>query len=248
MFTVGDTQNIETTIYKRVNGSSVTQKIGTWINIYPKTNANYLFPSITQGFLSDWIHSVTTNSYNQINIYYDEMIYNYGGYHFDQIGLRGDSAIVTGTIQGNIVTHNATTGENVSLPFSKTVITSNISNAQAVKIWESNEIEEYYPNFQGSLYKLTDVVISLTVPNRLDMLSIASAFLGEYEYREYKEYIDDLSNSGSDLKNFNFSWLLESIEAFLSFEILPGFKLYYILTSIVGFGLLMWFIKMFAGG
>lgn len=251
MFELGDTQNQYLDIFKtNSDGLTEYQEIGTWVNTYPKTSTNYAFPTIRQGFLSDWLTS-NTYDYNIVELYYDEMMYLPNSYHFDTVSVRGvagSNSVAVVTIQGNILTHNSTTGENVVTPFFKTEITDNISTAQQVFVWESDDIKDYIPNYSGGLYKLIDVRVSVTLRDSIDHLSVSSGFVSEEEYRVYKEMVEVIYNSGSDIKSFDFSWLLKAVEAFLAFELLPGFKLWHILIGISGYAMLHLFMKMFAGG
>lgn len=55
-------------------------------------------------------------------------------------------------------------------------------------------------------------------------------------------YEDGLSEDGI------FGFIIESVEAFLSAELFPGFSFGLLLTSILGVCLLIWLLKVFAGG
>lgn len=68
----------------------------------------------------------------------------------------------------------------------------------------------------------------------------------------YETYNDDIQFMAKEfMPNLEFNmgqWLLDSISAFMSFELLPGFSLLTLFSLIVAIPLLLWILKMFVGG
>lgn len=246
-------------VITNIDGTNVsTHSIETFVTRYvPDSSRNY--NRLVFGFMRDWCARYLSRA-TVATIYYPTMYYATGyttgvasvhtGFDYVLAGTN-EGGNITATFTATLCTKNRTTGVVTRKPINKTATTSGAIN---FTLWEETDVYSYVPNYNGG-YWLEDCRCTLVMPSGVRYLQIGGTALYDvpnstdrYTLSNFNHYVDGVRDADPDAHNFDFGWLLDGVQAFLNFEILPDFKLYGVLMAIAGFGLFMWFLKMFAGG
>lgn len=93
--------------------------------------------------------------------------------------------------------------------------------------------------------------LSATISSDTGTLIVDIDENGTYSYNvsDYSQINIEVDVPQEVIDNLHiFKWLLDSVQDFLSLEIFPDFSVGGILLFVVGFGLVMWIVKIFLGG
>lgn len=132
-------------------------------------------------------------------------------------------------------------------------VISNTSFTQYTSPQSPNPIEEnaisavYESNGIMHISKMTMIIYEATNGDPFTELSIKSFGdpIRSDSYNVFTQWVQTFDYE----TEFNVgSWLLESLSAFMSFELMPGFSLLTLFSLLVAIPLLLWILKMFIGG
>ena len=139
-----------------------------------------------------------------------------------------------------------------------------ISNSQTITYTANGSYLSLIPDFiftdltsYGGVKYIYDYDISFVprewvgtgwIDYRIYGYDYGDVYLADYSQLSRNYFANYFDSGGSSIEmNFG-AWLLENANAFLAFELLPGFSLSSLLALLVGIPLLLWLFKMLLGG
>lgn len=262
---------------KRVGAFSGLQSMNVYTDLfhYPANDhtyheqiQNYLSinestKDIRQGFITTWLQERTQSEFIMFTVRYDHLYLPTNSEFGNRNGITyqayndGDENRISyfAYYKADVVQHNNYTGENtiVSVGSSKSHIgvrgtgfTYMIDPQQVIA--DANIAPPAVPEY----LHLTNVEVVLaaesTVPFQMRAFNVINDLVTRGEAYNIIDSITEYENSGSVLDDIALDTLFEKVVDLLKVEIFPNISLWLILSSVLGVLLLVWFVKLFAGG
>lgn len=257
-FTNIDSMNVYTDLLHYPSAGGVDfESIENYLNI------NHSSGDIRQGFITTWLRARTRSDTNLFSVEYDHMylpVSPSSGYRngityqaFDD--GNADRIFYDVSVTADLVQHNNYTGENVHIPISLSKEHIGVRGTGFVYTIDPIEVctqAGIHPELVPSYLHLVNVRITLYAHSNSEFEMRAFNVMNDLvPLLEARTIIDEISsdeNSGSALDDFALDELFKGVVDLLKVEVFPGISIWLIMSSIMGILLLVWFVKLFAGG
>lgn len=102
---------------------------------------------------------------------------------------------------------------------------------------------------QSDIYLIEDLYVQISCPLTSGSSNVHTFYWVGVNNSRYSTIVNDLPNQFWKTTEFNVGeFLLDSVNSFLSFELIPGFSLLSLLALVIGIPLLIYILKLFLGG
>lgn len=250
--------NVYTDLFQYPSGGGIDAKtLENYLNI------NHDTEDIRQGFITTWLMSRTLGTNTSFSVYYDHMYLPMTPEHGNRNGItyqayndgEDDRIFYNVTVTADIVSHNNYTGENVHVPITLTKDHIGVRGTGFTYLLDPVDIylqSGIAPEFMPEYLHLVNVRIWLNARSetafQMRAFNVMNDLVTIGEADNIIDSVTAFENSGSSLDDFALDVLFERVVDLLKVEIFPNISLWLILTAVLGVLLLVWFVKLFAGG
>lgn len=203
----------------------------------------------------DYLKNERDTYINRLSIHFDEYYTNRSSKELLTFRSRNTNGYSTTLhMEFDVDVTNQTTGEVTTYHFSKRNSATYTDQVVYMYLLDGDDISKYLKNdYNVNLDATYFRVSNYTV----------SAFLSEGYFDQFSIYstngrypdIQTLKNERVEWQyavdagdRFNFEWLIDAVEAFFAFELLPGLPLSYVFYGICGISMLIAILKIYLGG